>query len=126
MTKNNRRRWLGVVVSLLLVVAGCTSAPTESSLEFDVLLTEAAAALAGDDERAGDLHRRAVRADPLSPTTHYRMGLFAVSQGDLEAAAAYLLLASVLWPEDAATHEKLGLVMAERGRLGCGRHRRHP
>ena len=44
MTKNNRRRWLGVVVSLLLVVAGCTSAPTKSSLEFDVLLTEAAAA----------------------------------------------------------------------------------
>jgi tetratricopeptide (TPR) repeat protein len=54
----------------------------------------------------------------LSPTTHYQLGLFSIHQGDLEAAAAHLLLATVLWPEDAAAHEKLGLVMAERGRYG--------
>ena len=90
----------------------------ESGLEEPSILLMAAkhTALAGDAAGARELYQRAVRADPLSPTTHYRMGLFSIQEGDLEAAAAHLLLASVLWPEDPAAHEKLGLVMAERGR----------
>ena len=92
----------------------------ESGLEEASILLMAAkhTALAGDTAGALDLYQRAVRADPLSPTTHYQTGLFAIHRGDLEAAAAHLLLASVLWPEDPAAHEKLGLVMAERGRYG--------
>jgi tetratricopeptide (TPR) repeat protein len=92
----------------------------ESGLEDPTILLMAAKhrAVAGDTAQALDLYLRAVRADPLSPTTHYRMGLFSIERGDLEAAAAHFLLASVLWPEDAAAHEKLGLVMAERGRYG--------
>ena len=91
----------------------------ESGLEEPSILLMAAkhSVLAGDGSRASDLYQRAVRADPLSPTTHYQTGLFAIQGGDLEAAAAHFLLASVLWPEDAAAHEKLGLVMAERGRF---------
>lgn len=77
-------------------------------------------ALDGDAERALDLFRRAVRADPLSPTPHYQMGLLAINRGELEAAAAHFSLATVLWPHDAKAHEKLGLVMAERGRHGLG------
>jgi tetratricopeptide (TPR) repeat protein len=90
----------------------------ESGIEEPTILLMAAkhAALAGETARARDLYRRAVRADPLSPTIRYRLGLFSIERGDLEAAAAQFLLASVLWPEDAAAHEKLGLVMAERGR----------
>ncbi len=76
------------------------------------------AALDGDGERALDLYRRAVRADPLSPTPHYQLGLLAIELGRLEAAAARFFLATVLWPPDAKAHEKLGLVMAERGRYG--------
>ncbi len=92
----------------------------ESGLEHPTILLMAAkhSALAGDAARGLDLYLRAVRADPLSPTARYQMGLFWVDRGDLEAAAAHFLLASVLWPEDAAAHEKLGLVMAERGRYG--------
>ena len=90
----------------------------ESGLEEASILLMAAkhTALAGDMAGALDLYQRAVRADPLSPTTHYQAGLFSIHRGDLEAAAAHFLLASVLWPEDPAAHEKLGLVMAERGR----------
>jgi tetratricopeptide (TPR) repeat protein len=92
----------------------------ESGVEHPAIFLMAAKhrALEGDHDRALDLYLRAVRADPLSPTTHYQTGLFSIERGDLEAAAAHLLLASVLWPEDAAAHEKLGLVMAERGRYG--------
>jgi tetratricopeptide (TPR) repeat protein len=72
-------------------------------------------ALDGDFDRAWELYRRAVRADPLSPTPHYQMGLLAINRGELEAAAAHFFLATILWPEDAKAHEKLGLVMAERG-----------
>jgi tetratricopeptide (TPR) repeat protein len=46
------------------------------------------------------------------------MGLLAINRGDLEAAAAHFFLATILWPEDSKAHEKLGLVMAERGRYG--------
>ncbi len=90
----------------------------ESGFEHPSILLMAAkhAALAGEAKQALELYLRALRADPLSPTTHYRMGMFSIQLGDLEAAAAHFLLASVLWPEDAAAHEKLGLVMAERGR----------
>jgi tetratricopeptide (TPR) repeat protein len=73
-------------------------------------------ALDGDLERAYSLYQRAVRADPLSPTPHYQMGLLAISRGELEKAAAHFSLATILWPYDAKAHEKLGLVMAERGR----------
>jgi tetratricopeptide (TPR) repeat protein len=91
-----------------------------SGLEDPTILLVAAkqTALAGDAPRALELYQRALRADPLSPTIHYETGLFAIQSGDLEAAAAHFLLASVLWPEDPAPHEKLGLVMAERGRFG--------
>ncbi len=92
----------------------------DSGLEDPTILLVAAkqTALAGDLPRALDLYQRALRADPLSPTIHYETGLFSIQSGDLEAAAAHFLLASVLWPEDPAPHEKLGLVMAERGRYG--------
>ena len=33
-----------------------------------------------------NLVRLAVRADPLSPTTHYQTGLFSIHRGDLEKA----------------------------------------
>jgi tetratricopeptide (TPR) repeat protein len=75
-------------------------------------------ALQGDHEKAMELYRRAVRIDPLSPTPRYRMGLLSIELGELEAAAAHFFLATVLWPEDAKAHERLGLVMAERGRYG--------
>ena len=92
----------------------------DSGLEDPTILLVAAkqTALAGDPPRALELYQRALRSDPLSPTIHYETGLFAIQSGDLEAAAAHFLLASVLWPEDPAPHEKLGLVMAERGRYG--------
>jgi tetratricopeptide (TPR) repeat protein len=75
-------------------------------------------ALDGDLEQAHTLYQRAVRADPLSPTPHYQMGLLAISRGELEEAAARFSLATILWPHDAKAHEKLGLVMAERGAYG--------
>ena len=91
----------------------------EFGLEDPAILLMAAkhTALAGDSARALELYQRALRADPLSPTIQYQTGLFRIQRGDLEAAAAHFLLASVLWPEDGAAHEKLGLVMAERGRF---------
>ncbi len=90
----------------------------ESGTESTSILLVAAKhrALEGDVDGAMDLYRRAVRTDPLSPTPHYWMGLLSIETRQLEAAAAHFFLATVLWPDDAKAHEKLGLVMAERGR----------
>ncbi len=92
----------------------------ESGVETPRILLIAGkhSALQGDVDTARDLYRRAVRADPLSPTPHYQMGLLSIEHGELEAAAAHFFLATVLWPDDAKAHERLGQVMAERGRYG--------
>ncbi|UCF69163.1 MAG: tetratricopeptide repeat protein [Acidobacteriota bacterium] len=92
----------------------------ESGAEDPTILAMVARHFAreGDLQQALLYLRRALRANPSSPVTHYQLGLLRAQRQELEAAAAHFFLASLLWPEDADSHFQLGMVMARRGRFG--------
>ena len=103
--------------------------PAAQALESDVgdvgVVATASTILASLSARDGDtaqarvFFRRALNANPRNPETHFQVGLMFLNEPnrDLEVAAAHILLASVMWPENDMTHQTFGLAMAERGRL---------
>ena len=75
------------------------------------------AALDGDHDRALEYFRRAVRASPNSPVVHSQIGMLYNGMGDLEAAAAHIFLASLIWNDNDVYHKQLATVMSQRGRM---------
>jgi tetratricopeptide (TPR) repeat protein len=68
-------------------------------------------------ERAGEMLRKAVAAEPRNGAYIDSLGWMYFRQGNLDLAEKYLTDASHLLPRDATVHEHLGDVFAKRGNI---------
>ncbi len=90
----------------------------ESGVEDPTILMIAGRHLAmeGKNDEALDCFQRAVKVRPGDPVLHSQLGMLRAGRNELEAAAAHLFLASLLWQDNPEYHRQLGAILSMRGR----------